>query len=210
MKNLDKKQNSEGQNLNKGEKSMNEKNLNRPNTKENEQQTKKESTAMNKVKTSDRKLGTAYQQNLIEMFSYIYYYPNYHTYYSLAKEMSKSKRTIQRMIEDINTFCPNLIATKTDFMGRVKLREVSYGISEEYLDACYNKTNNAPLLYIYLVMMLNRPVTLQDIMRKLGIKESDAKKIAKKLLDTTASIDVAEDDSEEIIFGNYHFVKKYI
>lgn len=189
MKNLNNKQNNVAQNLNKGDRTMI-----RNSQKANE--------------GFDRKLGTAHQQNLIEMTGYIYQYPKEFTKKSLAQEFVKngiaSERKIIRMINDINTFCPIIKRTlgEIDFESHYYLDEERF--TETDLDNFYQKAQNAELLYIFLESLLIKPVSTEEVMEKVNVSRKKANEIINKILDASYLLDEIETD-EGITIGNTRF-----
>lgn len=153
----------------------------------------------------DRWLGTKYQQNLIEMIGYIYLEPKKHNVYTLAKEMSKSERTIRRMLKDINDFCP-LIRNNFYDTEDFAYRYVDEYIPEEYLDKCYKISSNAPMLYLFLIMLLNRELTASEIMNKINLKSiAQVQKFMNNILDASCVID-CDFSEDDIVFGNWKFI----
>ena len=131
-----------------------------------------------------RKLGTLHQQNLIELFTHIYFHPNKHTYNSLAHEMSKSNRTIQRMIDDINALYPYITAKLNDLDGCAHLK-IEGKYSESLLDNAFQKSQYAPILYIFIKSLLGKPVSVNEIMQKVNVNRKNAEKIIDKIFETT-------------------------
>ena len=191
MKNLiNKNQNNVAQNLNnKGEKTMI-----RNSQKANE--------------GFDRKLGTAHQQNLIEMTGYIYQYPKEFTKKNLAEEFIKngivSERKIIRMVNDIHTFCPIIkrVIGKIDFESYSYLDEESF--TEKDVDNFYQKAQNAELLYMFLEALLMKPVSTEEVMQKINVSRKKANEIINKILDASYLLDEIETD-EGITIGNTRF-----
>ena len=189
MKNLNNKQNNVAQNLNKGDRTM-IRNLQKAN------------------EGFDRKLGTAHQQNIIEMLSYIYLNPKSHTKKSLAYEFMKngvvSERKIIRMANDVNTFCPIIKRTlgKIDFESHYYLDEERF--TETDLDNFYQKAQNAELLYIFLEALLIKPVSTEEVMQKINVSRKKANEIINKILDASYLLDEIETD-EGITIGNTRF-----
>lgn len=190
MTNLNnKKQNSTVQNLNKGDKNM-------------IARTQKANEGF------DRKLGTAHQQNLIEMTGYIYQYPKEFTKKNLAEEFVKngivSERKIIRMVNDVNTFCPIIkrVIGEIDFESHYYLDEERF--TETDLDNFYQKAQNAELLYIFLEALLIKPISTKDVMQKLNVSRKKANEIINKILDASYLLDEIETD-EGITIGNTRF-----
>ena len=189
MKNLNNKQNNVAQNINKGDR-----NMIRNSQKVNE--------------GFDRKLGTAHQQNIIEMLSYIYLNPKSHTKKSLAYEFMKngvvSERKIIRMVNDVNTFCPIIKRTlgEIDFESHYYLDEERF--TETDLDNFYQKAQNAELLYIFLEALLIKPVSTEEVMPKMNVSRKKAKKIINKILDASYLLDEIETD-KGLVIGNTRF-----
>lgn len=153
----------------------------------------------------NRRLGTKYQQNMIEMISYIYLEPNKYNVYSLAKEMNKSERTILRMIKDINDFCP-IIRSNFYEAEDFAYRHIDEYISESYLDKCYKISSNSPMLYLFLIMLLNRELTASEIMNKINLKNrAQVQKFMDNILDASSIID-CNFKEEDIVFGNWKFI----
>ena len=175
------------------------------NTKENVQQSKKENATMNNVKTLERKLGTAYQQNLIEMFGYIYFNPRKHTKESLAYEFMKNGKTnerkILRMVNDINNFCPFIQKSLNNIDGRTHY-SITGSISEANLDNLYKKLNGSELLYIFLKSLLVKPMSTEEIMENVNVKRKKANEIIEKILDASKYIDDIETEKGHVI--GYH------
>ena len=116
-----------------------------------------------------RKLKVAYQQDIIEVFQYIYLeFPQKHTYYSLEHEMSKSYRTIKRLIDDLNSVCPCIKVT-TDEITNCAYFSVNDKFTEEEFDKNFGDPNNAPLLYVFLKSFFIRKMSLQEIMDKVVV-----------------------------------------
>ena len=189
MKNLNNKQNNVAQNLNKGDR-----NMIRNSQKVNE--------------GFDRKLGTAHQQNIIEMISYIYLNPKSHTKKSLAYEFMKngvvSERKIIRMVNDVNTFCPIIKRTlgEIDFESHYYLDEERF--TETDLDNFYQKAQNAELLYIFLEALLIKPVSTEEVMQKINVSRKKANEIINKILDASYLLDEIETD-KGLVIGNTRF-----
>ncbi len=189
MKNLNNKQNNVAQNLNKGDR-----NMIRNSQKVNE--------------GFDRKLGTAHQQNIIEMLSYIYLNPKSHTKKSLAYEFMKngvvSERKIIRMVNDVNTFCPIIKRTlgEIDFESHYYLDEERF--TETDLDNFYQKAQNAELLYIFLEALLIKPVSTEEVMQKINVSRKKANEIINKILDASYLLDEIETD-KGLVIGNTRF-----
>ena len=159
------------------------------------------------TKEFDRKLGFAYQQNLIEMFGYIYMAPNAHTKESLAEEFTKdgksNERKILRMVDDVNTFCPYIRRNLNEIDGRTHY-SISGRFSEQDLDMFYQKTGNVSVLYIFLEALLIRPLTTEEIMQKLNMNKKAADKIIDLILDASYIFDEFETETGRII-GNTKF-----
>lgn len=153
-------------------------------------------------KTSERKMSIAHQQNLVEMFGYIYLNPNKHNVYTLAHEMSKSRRTILRMIDDINAFCPYIIRSLNENDGCVYY-SIKERFSETDLDSFFKKSNVAPVLYIFLTFLLIKPLTVKEVMQKLGISQKKATLLINQILDASYIIDFRP-KSNEMLYGNYY------
>ena len=189
MKNLNNKQNNVAQNLNKGDRTM-IRNLQKVN------------------EGFDRKLGTAHQQNLIEMTGYIYQYPKEFTKKNLAEEFVKngvvSERKIIRMVNDVNTFCPIIKRTlgEIDFESHYYLDEERF--TETDLDNFYQKAQNAELLYIFLEALLIKPVSTEEVMQKINVSRKKANEIINKILDASYLLDEIETD-KGITIGNTRF-----
>ena len=191
MKNLiNKNQNNVAQNLNnKGENTMTRNSL-----KANE--------------GFDRKLGTAHQQNLIEMTGYIYQYPKACTKKNLAEEFIKngivSERKIIRMVNDIHTFCPIIkrVIGKIDFESHYYLDEKRF--TEIDLDNFYQKIQNAELLYIFLVALLIKPISTEEVMQKVNLSRKKANEMLNKILDASYLLDEFETD-KGLVIGNTRF-----
>ena len=189
MKNLNNKQNNVAQNLNKGDR-----NMIRNSQKVNE--------------GFDRKLGTAHQQNIIEMLSYIYLNPKSHTKKSLAYEFMKngvvSERKIIRMVNDVNTFCPIIKRTlgEIDFESHYYLDEERF--TETDLDNFYQKAQNAELLYIFLEALLIKPISTEEVMQKISVSRKKANEIINKILDASYLLDEIETD-KGLVIGNTRF-----
>lgn len=189
MKNLNNKQNNVAQNLNKGDR-----NMIRNSQKVNE--------------GFDRKLGTAHQQNIIEMLSYICLNPKSHTKKSLAYEFMKngvvSERKIIRMVNDVNTFCPIIKRTlgEIDFESHYYLDEERF--TETDLDNFYQKAQNAELLYIFLEALLIKPVSTEEVMQKINVSRKKANEIINKILDASYLLDEIETD-KGLVIGNTRF-----
>ena len=191
MKNLiNKNQNNVAQNLNnKGENTM-----------------IRNSQKANEV--FDRKLGTAHQQNLIEMTGYIYQYPKAFTKKNLAEEFIKngiiSERKIIRMFNDINTFCPIIkrVIGKIDFESHYYLDENRF--TEIDLDNFYQKIQNAELLYIFLVALLIKPISTEEVMQKVSVSRKKANEMLNKILDASYLLDEFE-TGKGLVIGNTRF-----
>lgn len=159
-------------------------------------------------KRFDRKLGTAHQQNLIEMTGYIYQYPKEFTKKKLAQEFVKngvvSERKIIRMVNDINTFCPIIKRTlgEIDFESHYYLDEKRF--SETDLDNFYQKAQKAELLYIFLEALLIKPVSTEEVIQKINVSRKKANEIINKILDASYLLDEIETD-EGITIGNTRF-----
>jgi len=154
-----------------------------------------------------KKLQSKRQQDLIEMIGYIYMSRNEYNLEDIAKEMSKSKRTIYRMVADINALYP--IIHKTFFEDESK---VYLGIgeccSEECLDCCYQKLPNAPILYLFLIMLFHRQLTYKEIMEKLKLKSrAKVRQIVEHILDASYIIDY-DFKEEDVVVGNWKFINK--
>ena len=188
MKNLNNKQNNAAQNLSKGHRTM--------------------------IKNSqvsegfDRKLGTAHQQNIIEMLSYIYLNPKSHTKKSLAGEFVKngvvSERKIIRLVNDVNTFCPIIkrVVGEIDFESHYYMDETRF--TETDLDNFYQKAQNAELLYIFLEALLIKPVSTEEVMQKINVSRKKANEIINKILDASYLLDEIETD-KGLVIGNTRF-----
>ena len=148
------------------------------------------------------KLSTAYQQNLIELFGYIYMEPNKHTKEDLAEIFTKNgksnERKIIRMVEDINTLCPYIKRTIFDFDGRTHYSIVER-FSESDLDTFYKKANNAAVLYIFLKAIFFRPMSTKTIMDTTKVNKKTANKIINAILDSTYLVDEIETEDGHII-----------
>jgi len=192
MKNFNNnKQNNVSHNLNKGDKTM----------------------IRNSHKVSegfDRKLGTAHQQNIIEILSYIYLNPKSHTKKSLAGEFVKngvvSERKIIRLVNDVNTFCPIIkrVVGEIDFESHYYMDETRF--TETDLDNFYQKAQNAELLYIFLEAILIRPISTEEVMQKLHVSRKKANEMLNRILDASYLLDEIETD-KGIIIGNTRFFK---
>lgn len=130
----------------------------------------KEMTLVANVKEQKaRKLNVAYQQDIIEIFQYIYLdFPQKHTYYSLALESSKSLRSVHRVIEDLNSLCPCINITINEITNCAYL-SVNDKFTEEEFDRNFGDPNNAPLLYVFLKSFFIRKMSLQEIMDKVVV-----------------------------------------
>lgn len=156
----------------------------------------------------DRKLGTAHQQNIIEMLGYIYSYPKFYTKKNLAYEFVKngviSERKIIRMVNDVNTFCPIIKRA----LGEIDLKSHYYldekRFTEIDLDNFYKKTQNAELLYIFLEALLIKPISTEEVMEKVNVSRKKAMQIINKILDASYLLDEIETDKGTII-GNTRF-----
>ena len=190
MQNLNKKkQNNAAQNSNKGDNTM----------------------IRNSQKVNegfDRKLGTAHQQNIIEMLSYIYLNPKSHTKKSLAYEFMKngvvSERKIIRMINDVNTFCPIIkrVIGEIDFESHYYMDEKRF--TETDFDNFYQKAQNAELLYIFLEALLIKPISTEEVMKKLNVSRKKANQMINKILDATYVIDDIETSTGYVIGYNLY------
>lgn len=158
---------------------------------------------ISKIKQNVKRLGPAHEQNIIELFTHIYFNPKRHTVYSLAHEISKSVRTVHRMLEEINNFCPCIKKSVNEIDGCARIY-VSNEFTENYLDICYAKSQRSPMLYIFLTMFLVRPLAIKDIVKKISTNNKDAKKMVERIFDTTAYVDSMELDEEEV-YGNWKF-----
>ena len=156
----------------------------------------------------DRKLGTAHQQNLIEMTGYIYQHPKAFTKKNLAEEFIKngivSERKIIRMVNDINTFCPIIkrVIGKIDFESHYYLDENRF--TEIDLDNFYQKIQNAELLYIFLVALLIKPISTEEVMQKVNLSRKKANEMLNKILDASYLLDEFETD-KGLVIGNTRF-----
>lgn len=156
----------------------------------------------------DRKLGTAHQQNIIEMLSYIYLNPKSHSKKSLAYEFMKngvvSERKIIRMVNDVNIFCPIIkrVIGERDFESHYYIDEKRF--TEVDLDNFYQKAQNAELLYIFLEALLIKPISTEDVMKKLNVSRRKANQMIDKILDATYVIDVVETSTGYVIGYNLY------
>lgn len=156
----------------------------------------------------DRKLGTAHQQNIIEMLSYIYLNPKSHTKKSLAYEFMKngvvSERKIIRMVNDVNTFCPIIkrVIGEIDFESHYYMDEKRF--TEIDLDNFYQKAQNAELLYIFLEALLIKPISTEEVMKKLNVSRKKANQMINKILDATYVIDDVETSTGYVIGYNLY------
>jgi len=158
-----------------------------------------------KQKNVSRRIGKAYQQNLIEMIGYIYLSRNEYNLEDMAHEMSKSVRTIHRFVDDINSFYPLIKKTTFEDESKVYL-SIGNDCSEERFDCCYKRMPNAPILYLFLIMLFNRPLSHKEIMEKLNLKSrAKAKKIAEQILDCSYIIDY-DFKEDDVIVGNWKFI----
>ena len=156
----------------------------------------------------DRKLGTARQQNLVEMIGYIYLYPQAHTKESLAWEFTKNGKTnerkVLRMISDVNTFCPIIKRV----LGEIDQKSHYYidkkRFSETDLDNFYQKAQNAELLYIFLEALLIKPISTEEVMKKLNVSRKKANQMINKILDATYVIDDVETSTGYVIGYNLY------
>jgi hypothetical protein len=158
-----------------------------------------------KTEKKSKKLQAKKQQDLIEMIGYLYVCPNEYNLEDMAKEMSKSVRTIHRMVDEINLLFP--LINKTVFDGDKKvLLSIKECCSEKYLDNNYQRLQYAPILYLFLIMLFHRPLCYKEIMEKINLKSrAKAKKIAESILDCSYIID--EDFKENDVFvGNWKFL----
>lgn len=196
MKHLNnKKQNNVVQNSNKGEKSM-IKSTQRTND------------------GFDRKLSTPYQQDLIELVGYIYFDPKKHSKESLAYEFTKNgkqnERKVQRMVRDVNAFCPYIKRVLNDITGRVYYYIDKNRFTETDLDNFYKKSPEAPLLYIFLKSLLVKPMTTSEIMQKVNVNKKTANSMIEKILDTSYHVDAIEKDGETILGEYWKWISKLI
>ena len=158
----------------------------------------------------DRKLGVTYQQNMIEMLSYIYLYPKSYTKKSLADEFVKnevaSERKIIRMVNDVNTFCPIIKRTlgEVNFEFHYYLDEKRF--TETDLDNFYQKVQNTELLYIFLEALLIKSISTEEVMKKINVSRKKANEILNKILDASYLLDEIE-TAKDTVIGNTRFFK---
>ena len=184
-------------------------------------ETNMEVTVKSKKENKQRKLKVTYQQDILELFGYIYHnVPQRHTYYSLAQEMSKNVRTIKRMIDDLNDVCPCVTAT-IDEITKCAYFSIDDNFTEKILDKNFGNINNAPLLYVFLKSFLIRKMSLKEIMNDVVIltkketcknpeklqraKKKIAGEIIMGIFDSTSLIDYDDEDGE-LIIGNVKFL----
>lgn len=152
------------------------------------------------------KLGTAHQQNLVEMLGYIYLYPKAYTKTRLAHEFMKngveSEQKIIRMVNSVNTFCPVIKRALREFDFRSYYYLDENRFSESDFDSFYQKSQNAAMVYIFLIALLVRPISTEDVMEKLQVKKSAANKLIEKILDASFVIDDVETPNGHVI--GYH------
>lgn len=163
-------------------------------------------------KILDRKLSIAYQQNIIEMFGYIYLYPGEHTLYSLAYEMQKdgiaNTRKIQRMITDFNALCPCIKGSISE-IDNCKHFSILEGFSEQFLDNSYKRLNNASLLYVFLKAFFFQKLSVKDVMANTNVTKRQAIKMINAVLDSTYLI-FDNDYEENIEIGNEKFFEELV
>ena len=162
-------------------------------------------------KTYEHKLGIAYEQNLIEMFGYIYLYPGEHTVYSLAHEFQKNGkediRKIYRMIDAFNTLCPCIVG-KISEIDNKKHYSIIEGFSERYLDNQFERLNNASLLYIFLKAFFFQKLSVEDVMVNVNVTRRQAIKMINAVLDSTYFIFVENENEENTEIGNEKFFEE--
>ena len=161
------------------------------------------SQKQSKVKTE--KKGTAAQQNFVEMIGYIYLEPNMHTVDSLSVEMGKDARTIKRWIAEINEFCP-IINSKFRESDDRAYRNINEKYSEEYFDRCYQESPSMPIVYLFMIMLLKRELSVKEVMEKINLSSREkAMDVINSILDASHIIDYdfREDD---LVAGNWKFI----
>ena len=163
------------------------------------------------------KLKAKHQLNCIEMFRYIHQnFPQEHSYYSIAHEMGKSEREIQRMIQTINEFCPCIKGEIRSIDNKIHLYTVNE-LSEREFDRCFGDPHKAPLLYIFFKSFYIRKLTLTEIVEQvvtltkrqtckdpkklLRAKRKAAIDMIQSILDATPLFDY-DDDNGELVVGS--------
>ena len=164
-----------------------------------------------------RKLQTPFQQDCIEMFRYIHQnYPQKHSYYSLAHEMSKSEREIQRMILSINEFCPCIKGVIDSVDNKAYFYTVDK-FNEREFDRCFGDPHKAPLMYIFFKSFYVRKLTLTELVEQVVVlkkrqicknpeklrraKRKAAIDMIQNILDVTPLFDY-DDDNGELVVGS--------
>ena len=132
-----------------------------------------------------RKSAIEYEQDLIELFKYLFM--ERFNIDNLMQEMSVSRRTVERMISHINEFYPCIKSTINDQDGRAYY-SIKRDFSEEKLNNCFKKLNKRPLVYIFLMSFLVKPVSIQEVMKKLNIKQNSAIEIMNSIIDASGLV----------------------
>jgi len=143
----------------------------------------------NQITKQEKKISKATQQNLIEMLTYLYRESSF-TIDRMAHELDKSRRTVFRFIETINSLYPAVVSSLNFCDGQVRL-SFAKKISEKELDDAFAKNNNLPIIYIFLKSLI-RPIYVQEIQDALNINRKAAAKIIENIADCSPYGDFAD------------------
>lgn len=133
--------------------------------------------------------------DLIELVAYLYQTDSA-TIEDCMHELSKSRRTIYRMIERINIYDSISLTLDSDFKTVLHFRDTS----ERTLDHAYATTGKFAALYVFLKGlkkdMKSDIILISDIQKWLSCNEKAAIAVRNNIINTTAITDyeISDDD----------------
>ena len=132
--------------------------------------------------------------DLIEMVAYLHENGSAKIENELTRELSKSRRTVYRMIEKICPFDVISLSPASDFRTVVHF---NHNLSNRNLDHAYATTGKFPALYVFLKgLKKNDIVLISDIQKWLSCDEKAAIATRNEIMNTTYVVDfeISDDD----------------
>lgn len=131
------------------------------------------------------------QQNMIEFLSTLYR-EHKCSIDELKDEMNKSRRTIFRMIEQVDRYS---VIVKHSLPNSCIQLYFNRKLNEKKLDSVFEDNKETPLVYLFLKSLI-REIKISEIQTMFDCSEFEAKRMRNLIFDTTAYGDMEYDEKD--------------
>lgn len=143
------------------------------------------------IETQDVKIvSIRKQQNILEFLSILYVNKRYVN--DLEREMNCSRRTIFRMIEQVEPYSVIIKHSMPNFCNRLYFNRK---LNEKALDSVFKVHKETPLVYLFLKSLI-REIKIAEIQTMFNCSEFEAKRMRNLIFDVTAYGDIEYEEKE--------------